>query len=301
VSYAPERARDASSPATRSNTTTGIVRLVRNDLYAPLTSEDTILQAGPLGFDASTWELWGSLLNGGRLAVLPPGRDAKVRGLQVHGRPQRSAEAGQRVAVNLGGVEVSDVVRGHTLADRGAFEPTRRLDVRLALLSDARPLRQGARVRFHCGTAEILGRVALSRETQPGDARDRTGPGEPAAYARIRLESPAVVTRGDRFILRAYSPLATIGGGVVLDPRPPRVSIRSAAGTERSLFDAGTDIAFVFTADLGEELIQVMDDANLFSHITVSPRNRSRDRSKKIYPAKAQSSPRLIGRFKRRG
>ena len=167
------------------------------------------------------------------LTVLPSRRDAKVRGLQVHSRPQGSAEAGQRVAVNLGGVEVSDVVRGHTLADRGAFEPTRRLDVRLDLLPDARPLRQGARVRFHCGTAEILGRVALARESQPENPRERNDPGEAAAYARIHLESPAVVTRGDRFILRAYSPLATIGGGVVLDPRPARGSIRSAAGVER--------------------------------------------------------------------
>jgi selenocysteine-specific elongation factor len=167
------------------------------------------------------------------LTVLPPRRNVKVRGLQVHGQPQGSAEAGQRVAVNLGGVEVADVVRGHTLADRGAFEPTRRLDVRLDLLPDTRALRQGARVRFHCGTAEILGRVALARESQPEDGRERNDPDEAAAYARMHLESPAVVTRGDRFILRAYSPLATIGGGVVLDPGPARGAIRSAAGIER--------------------------------------------------------------------
>jgi selenocysteine-specific elongation factor len=168
------------------------------------------------------------------LAVLPPRRDAKVRGLQVHGRPQGAAEAGQRVAVNLGGVDVSDIVRGHTLVERAAFEPTRRLDVRLDLLPGARPLRQGARVRFHCGTAELLGRVALSREPQRDGNPERPAPADhPAVYARIHLESPAVVTRGDRFILRAYSPLETIGGGVVLDPRPPRVSIRSVAGIER--------------------------------------------------------------------
>ncbi len=156
------------------------------------------------------------------LGVLPHHRVVKVRGLQVHGRSQVAAEAGRRVAINLGGVEVSDLARGDTLADRGAFEPTRRLDARLDLLPDAPPLRQGSRVRFHCGTVEVLGRVALAEQPQPG-----------APYARIHLESPAIVTRGDRFILRAYSPLATIGGGVVLDPRPPRVSIRSAAGAER--------------------------------------------------------------------
>ena len=155
------------------------------------------------------------------LAVLPRRRLVKVRGLQVHGRSQVAAEAGRRVAINLGGVDVSELARGDTLADRGAFEPTRRLDARLDLLPDARSLRQGSRVRFHCGTVEVLGRVGLA-EPQPG-----------AVYARIHLESPTIVTRGDRFILRAYSPLATIGGGVVLDPRPPRVSIRSATGAER--------------------------------------------------------------------
>ncbi len=161
------------------------------------------------------------------LVVLPQQRVAKVRGLQVHGRSLGSAEAGSRVALNLGGVEVSDIARGDTLADRDAFEPTRRFDARLDLLPDARPLRQGARVRFHCGTVEVLGRVALAVGPPPG-----------ATYARIHLESPAVVTRGDRFILRAYSPLATIGGGVVLDPRPPRVSIRSP-GWRRSPAAAG--------------------------------------------------------------
>jgi selenocysteine-specific elongation factor len=174
------------------------------------------------------------------LAVLPRRRVVKVRGLQVHGRPQVAAEAGRRVAINLGGVDVSELARGDTLADGDAFEPTRRLDTRLDLLPDARPLRQGARVRFHCGTVEVLGRVGLA-EPQPG-----------AVYARIHLESPAIVTRGDRFILRAYSPLATIGGGVVLDPRPPRASIRSATGVERvrqldtgTLDDDGAVTAFV--------------------------------------------------------
>ena len=164
----------------------------------------------------------GRLQTEQELVVLPQQRDTRVSGLQVHGRSQASAEAGRRVAVNLGGVDVSDVARGHTLTDRGAFEPTRRLDARLDLLPEARPLRQGARVRFHCGTAELLGRVSLAERP-----RAETGP-EPGTlanprelYARFHLESPAVVTRGDRFIVRAYSPSDTIGGGVVLDPRPP--------------------------------------------------------------------------------
>lgn len=179
------------------------------------------------------------------LVVQPQQRATRVRGLQVHGRSETSAAAGRRVAINLGSVDLNDVARGHTLAERHAFEPTRRLDARLDLLPEARPLRHGARVRFHCGAAELLGRVALAEPTRSEQDREAASSAlgvRPAAfvalqprelYARIHLESPAVVTRGDRFIIRAYSPLATIGGGVVLDPRPPRGGIRRPAGVER--------------------------------------------------------------------
>ena len=150
------------------------------------------------------------------LELLPEGRTSRVRGLQVHGRAEASVDAGHRVAVNLGGVEVSEVARGHTLAEPNTFEPARRLDVRLDLLEGVKPLRQGSRVRFHTGAAEILGRVTPA-----------------GGYARIHLESRAVVTRGDRFIIRSYSPVTTIGGGEVLDPRPPRLAVRSEAGVAR--------------------------------------------------------------------
>ena len=152
------------------------------------------------------------------LALLPTGAEVKVRGLQVHGRAAAAAFAGQRTAANLGGVDVADVSRGEVLCTAGTLDATTRADVRLEMLDDAKPLKHGARVRFHQGTSELLGRVALS-----GDTR----------YARIRFEKPAVLTRGDRFILRAYSPPVTIGGGSVLDPMPPRGAIRSAAGRAR--------------------------------------------------------------------
>ena len=160
----------------------------------------------------------GTVTDGDTLDLLPAGRSVKVRGLQVHGRTSERAVAGQRTAVNLGGVEVADINRGEVLCTPGTFEPTRRADINIEMLPDARPLRHGARVRFHHGTAELLGRVALS-----GDSGD----------ARIRFEAPALLTRGDRFILRAYSPPATIGGGVVLDPHPGRGAIRTAAGRAR--------------------------------------------------------------------
>jgi selenocysteine-specific elongation factor len=190
------------------------------------------------------------------LALLPAELTLNVRGLQVHGRREEAADAGRRVAVNLGGVERAGVARGDTLCSPHAFEPTRRVDVLIDLLDDARALRHGARIRFHQGTTEVLGRIAVAGEargsgsgardsepslsapgsripnpeSRPGDSE--IAPGS-SAYARIRFEGPAVLTRGDRFIVRAYSPPVTIGGGVVLDPHPPRSAIRSAAARAR--------------------------------------------------------------------
>jgi selenocysteine-specific elongation factor len=183
----------------------------------------------------------GEIAQEEELQLLPAGRRVKVRGLQVHGSRQPRATAGQRVAANLGGIEVAEIVRGDTLVTPLSFEPTTRLDAVLELVPGARPLRHGSRVRFHQGTAEVLGRVAVAR-TFSGSVEigGSSGSGEPAdvppsgrAYVRIRLESPAVVTRGDRYILRAYSPPVTIAGGSVLDPHPPRAGVRTGAGRAR--------------------------------------------------------------------
>ncbi len=152
------------------------------------------------------------------LVMLPSATPVKVRGIQVHGQACPAAVAGQRTALNIGGVDVSDVSRGEVLCGAGTLEPTRRADVRLALLDDQKPLKHGARVRFHQGTSELLARVARSSDPR---------------YARIRFERAAVLTRGDRFILRAYSPPVTIGGGTVLDPQPPRTGVRTPAGRAR--------------------------------------------------------------------
>jgi selenocysteine-specific elongation factor len=179
----------------------------------------------------------GTLVSGAldvdeELEVMPRDFRVKVRGLQVHGRSEASASAGRRVAVNLGGVDVADLARGDTLCGPGAFEPTRRFDVVVDLLADARPLKHGARVRFHHGTTELLGRVAVAGGRTP-EAGVNEVPAGASAFVRIRLEAPAVLTRGDRFILRAYSPSITIGGGAVLDPHPPRGAIRTASGVAR--------------------------------------------------------------------
>ena len=165
----------------------------------------------------------GRIRQDDELTLLPAGLAVKARGVQVHGRDEGVADAGRRVAVNVGGVELTQVTRGDTLCTPGAFESTRRVDVRIDLLRDARALRHAARIRFHQGTTEVLGRVALAAALEPGGS----------GYARIRFEGPAVLTRGDRFILRAYSPAVTIGGGIVLDPHPPRSPIRNTAAAAR--------------------------------------------------------------------
>ena len=149
--------------------------------------------------------------------------------------------AGQRVAINLAGIEVADISRGETLTQPDAVTVTRRADVRIELLGSAKPLRHGARVRFHQGTRELLGRIALagSSEVEPGVS----------ACGRLHFEASAVLVRGDRFILRAYSPLATIAGGTVLDPRPPRRGVRTPAGIARfaKLSEADSTAAAVMT------------------------------------------------------
>ncbi len=166
------------------------------------------------------------------LRVLPRDIEVKVRGLQVHGKKAAHAGAGNRLAVNLGGVDVADLTRGDTLCTPGAFEPSRRLDAALDIILQAAPLRHGARVRFHQGTTELLGRVAIAAARRGAASAFEVAPGG-SAYVRIRLEAPAVLTRGDRFIVRAYSPPITIGGGTVLDPLPPRAGIRTAAALAR--------------------------------------------------------------------
>ena len=209
----------------------------------------------------------GTLVSGriavnSELMLMPGGRRTKVRGVQVHGEARPVSHAGQRVALNLAGIEVGELARGDTLADVAGLEATRRLDASVALLPGARPLKHGARVRFHQGTAEVMARVALGAEASPRESDDE-GATEGAeaegggfaspfpallapggrAYARLHLERPAALTRGDRFVLRAYSPPVTIAGGTVLDPRPPRGRLRSVAGRARSERLAGSDDA----------------------------------------------------------
>jgi selenocysteine-specific elongation factor len=150
-----------------------------------------------------------------RVEIYPKEIAAKVRGLQVHNASVPEAVAGQRTAINLQGIDKVELERGDVLGHPGEFAPTFMLDAILQHLSDApRPLRHRARVRLHLGTSEIMGRVILLD-------RDELAPGE-EAYVQLRLEEPAIALPRDRFVIRSYSPVQTIGGGMLLDVQPSK-------------------------------------------------------------------------------
>ena len=171
------------------------------------------------------------------LVLLPSERPVRVRGLQVHGETTAVSYAGQRVAVNLAGVEVEELRRGDTLTTIGSMRPTTRVDCQVTLLNSARELKYGARVRFHQGTTEVMARLAIgpncdSLEGDPDLFPSTLLPGT-CTFVRLHLERPAAVTRDDRFVLRSYSPSVTIAGGVVLDPHPGHGRLRTERGWER--------------------------------------------------------------------
>lgn len=159
------------------------------------------------------------------LEVFPAGRRVRVRGVQVHGAMANAAVAGQRTALNLGGISTADLARGMTLAPPATFHATRFADVRLKLLASApRPLKNRAEVHLHALSMESVAEVLFDSH---GPANQIAPGGE--AFARLRLPSPVLLLPGDRFIIRQFSPVVTIGGGVVLDASPmPRAREREA-------------------------------------------------------------------------
>jgi selenocysteine-specific elongation factor len=201
----------------------------------------------------------GAIAEGDELGLLPAGSRVRVRGVQVHSSPVTQAFAGQRTAINLGGVDAGAIERGMVLAPVGRLRSTQALDARVNLLENApRALRSRQRVRMHIGAAEVLARVrvlAEGGEIKPGQS----------GVVQLRTEAPIVGVLGDRFILRSYSPQVTIGGGVILDPFPPKHRARDIAGARARLevlskgdraqqlaaFVAGADRQGLRQADLG--------------------------------------------------
>lgn len=157
----------------------------------------------------------GTIRKEDEMEVFPGGRRVRVRGMQVHGQIADAATAGQRTALNLAGASTEDLSRGMMLAPPGTFEATRLADVRLRLLSSApHPLKSRAHVHFHSYTMETVAETVLHGTKQ-------IAPGE-EAFARLKLSEAVLLLPGDRFIIRQFSPVVTIGGGVMLDAAPIR-------------------------------------------------------------------------------
>jgi selenocysteine-specific elongation factor len=158
----------------------------------------------------------GTIRKEDELEVFPTGQRVRARGVQVHGQPAEEAVAGQRTALNLAGVTTQELSRGMVLAPPSTFHASSRIDVSLTLLQSARPLKDRARVHLHAYTFETVATVSLYGNKQ-------LAPGE-TAFAQVRLAEPTLLLPGDRFIIRQFSPVLTIGGGVVLDASPiPRM------------------------------------------------------------------------------
>jgi len=174
--------------------------------------------------------LSGSISTEQEVEILPKGVKTKVRGIQSHNQAVQRSIAGQRTAVNLQGIEKNQLSRGDTIVNAGFFLPTRTLDAKLDLLKQSpRALKTGARVRFYNTTQEAIGRITLlgMNELTPGES----------AHVQLRLEQPVIVQNGDRYILRFYSPMETLGGGMVLNPRTRR---HKTATMQESLRNLGT-------------------------------------------------------------
>ncbi len=173
----------------------------------------------------------GEIGEGDELELLPLERRVRVRGLQVHGQAVERAVAGQRTAVNLGGVETGQLERGMVLAQTGRLRPSQIMDARVEVLKSApRGLRSRSRVRVHLGAAEVLARVRVLEEG------GEIAPGE-AGFAQLRLETPVATLMGEHFIIRSYSPSHTIAGGRVLDPLATKHRGREVREAREALSD----------------------------------------------------------------
>jgi selenocysteine-specific elongation factor len=156
-----------------------------------------------------------SISVGEDVLILPEEISARIRGIQVHNQATQEATAGQRTAINLQGIEKDSLQRGDVLVRPGTVVPTTRLDVFIEYLkNNSKSLKNRTLTRLHTGTSEIIARVILME-------KDELAPGE-SGFAQLILEKKDVVVAGDHFVLRSYSPITTIGGGLIIDPLPPK-------------------------------------------------------------------------------
>lgn len=160
----------------------------------------------------------GTIMREQDLQLHRSGRRVRARGIQVHGTATEQARAGERTAINLAGISADALARGMMLTSPDTLEPSTRVDVRLQLLNSAKPLKHLSRVHLHVYSSESVAQVRLleSRQLEPGEGQ----------LARLRIAQPLLMVPGDRFIIRQFSPVITIGGGIVLDAFPAHKSTR---------------------------------------------------------------------------
>ena len=203
--------------------------------------------------------LTGTIHKEDLLEMYPLGKECKIRSIQVHGEDVQTCYAGQRVAINISNVKKTEIKRGNILAPVGSMRNTELLDVKLNMLKDsARILENHARLHLFTGTSEVLCRAVLldAKELEPGMS----------GYVQLRLEGTLAVRRGDKFVVRFYSPMETIGGGVILEPNPTRKK-RFQADVIETLRkkESGTsaDVITLHIKDSIDTMISVKDLAKL--------------------------------------
>lgn len=196
------------------------------------------------------------------LEMYPIGKECKIRNIQVHGQNQDKCYAGQRVAINLSNVKKKEIRRGCVLAPKNSMKNTDLLDVKLTVLEDSmRILTNHERLHLYTGTSEILCRAVLLDKEQ-------IGPGE-EGLVQLRLEEEIAVKRGDRFVVRFYSPMETIGGGIVLEPNPVRKKRFDAQTIEElKKKESGSlgDVMELQIKEHGDTMITLAELAKVMAH-----------------------------------
>jgi selenocysteine-specific elongation factor len=193
----------------------------------------------------------GTITINSAVEILPSKITTKIRGLQSHGKSTEVAYAGQRIGINLQGIDKEDVKRGDVLVTADRFLPTNIIDAKLDLLKDAPDIKSRSTVHFYSGTSETVARIILYE-------REEIKAGE-SCYCQLRLEDPVVVLSGDRFIIRRFSPLQTIGGGEILDPHP----------SKRKRREGISDLQELEKGSLKDK-IEIKIKKSLFSGITIT-------------------------------
>ena len=245
-----------------------ILKMVKDDVQEkdvnsiPRLPVDRVFSMPGFGTVVTGTLLSGSISKNDVLEVFPVGKECKIRTIQVHETNKEKCEAGQRVALNLSNIHKDEIHRGCVIAPIGSMENSRLMDVKLTVLKDSkRNIKNRDRLHLFTGTSEILCRAILldKDELKPGD----TG------LAELLLEEELATKRGDRFIVRFYSPLETIGGGVVLEPNPRKKKRFSEDAIEELLKKESGSLADVCELNIRaetEDLITLKDLAKNMSH-----------------------------------